>query len=68
MWTFAIKSGINKVFNFVEYGTLASLYLEVERGVITLNETKVNLEEFKNKIKELGTKKALKEPYVPIIS
>ena len=40
----------------------------MERGVITLNETKVNLEEFKNKIKELGTKKALKEPYVPIIS
>ena len=40
----------------------------MERGVIALNEAKLNLEEFKNKIKELGTKKALKEPYIPIVT
>ena len=40
------KSGANKVFNFVKYGKLVSLYLKLTRGVITLK-AKLNLEDFK---------------------
>ena len=53
------ESSNNKVFTFVKYGTLASLYLNLARGVITLNEAKLDLEDFKNEIKELETKRTI---------
>ena len=44
------KSGDNKVFNFVKYGTLAGIYLKLTRRLITHNEAKLNLEHFENEI------------------
>ena len=61
---FQYKSGNIKAFNFLKNEIPASLYLKITRGVSNLNETKLNLEDFKNEIKELETKKTLKEPCI----
>ena len=46
---FWYKWGNNKVSNFVKYATLASLYLKLTRGVSTLNQAKLDLEDLKFK-------------------
>lgn len=37
-------------YNFVKYGTLACLYVNLTKGKSTLKEAKIDLKDFENKI------------------
>ena len=57
------KSGGHEEFRLDAYGSLASLYLKLSRGKISLIKAESNLKDFKNEIKSLDSKGVKKGSY-----